>query len=302
VPLQIRNTLIWRGLPAGPTEGAPAVSKWLHATRAADPYLAEHVDLLGETASVAVRHPLFDRIPDAPYRYHELLAAVWREPVGTYLRAGERARSLAALLVVGSDGRALAAELATRSGLAPKDWLQQLLAAVLKPPLHALHAHDLAFCPHGENTVVVFGPDDVPRRTMLKDFAEDVNLLPGKAYPGLPETADRLLPRWSERELAHSIITAVFAGVFRPLAALTGPHLGIAEAEFWAMVRAEVEVYQAAFPELAERYRAYGLTAPEVERICLNREQLTGGGFHDRAEKEEFEIVNGLVANPLIAR
>ena len=299
VPLLIRNTLVWRGLPAEPTAGAPAVSSWLHALKASDEYLKSHVDLLGEIASVAVHHPLFDRIPDAPYRYHELLAAVWREPVQTYLKPGERARSLAAMLIVGADGKALVKELADRSGLPARDWLQRLLGAVLKPPLHALHAHDLAFCPHGENTVVVFGPDDVPRRTMLKDFAEDVNLLPGRAYPGLPAEADRLLPRWSEGELAHSIITAVFAGVFRPLAPLAEAQLGVGEPEFWAMVRAEIEAYQAAFPQFEERHEAYGLTAERVERICLNREQLTGGGFHDRAEKEEFEIVHGLVANPV---
>ncbi|GAA3386633.1 IucA/IucC family protein [Cryptosporangium minutisporangium] len=300
VPLLIRNTLVWRGLPAEPTAGAPAVSAWLHSMQAADPFLATHVDLLGEVASVAVRHPLFDRIPDAPYRYHELLAAVWREPVQTYLRAGDKARSLASMLVVGSDGRALAAELAARSPLAPREWLRTLLAVVLAAPLHALHAHDLAFCPHGENTVVVFGPDDVPVRTMLKDFAEDVNLLPGREYPGLPREADRLLPRWSEGELAHSIITAVFAGVFRPLAVIAETQLGVAEPEFWTLVRAEVDAYRDRFPELAERHAAYGLTAAEVERICLNREQLTGGGFHDRAEKEEFEIVHGTVPNPLV--
>jgi len=300
VPLLIRNTLVWRGLPAGPTAAAPAVSSWLHSLQASDPFLASHVDLLGEVASVAVRHPLFDRVPDAPYRYHELLAAVWREPVQTYLRPGERARSLASLLVTGSDGVALVAELVGRSGLSPREWLQRLLAAVLAAPLHALHAHDLAFCPHGENTVVVFGPDDVPVRTMLKDFAEDVNLLPGRSYPGLPADADRLLPRWSESELAHSIVTAVFAGVFRPLAVLAADQLGISERSFWGLVRGEVDAYRERFPELAERHRAYGLTAAEVERICLNREQLTGGGFHDRAEKEEFEIVRGTVPNPLV--
>lgn len=300
VPLLIRNTLVWRGLPAGPTAGAPAVSAWLHSLQASDPFLASRVDLLGEVASVAVRHPLFDRVPDAPYRYHELLAAVWREPVQTYLRAGQRARSLASMLVVGSDGRALVAELVGRSGLPARDWLRVFLGVVLAAPLHALHAHDLAFCPHGENTVVVFSPAEVPVRTMLKDFAEDVNLLPGRSYVGLPAEADRLLPRWAEGELAHSIVTAVFAGVFRPLAVLASEQLGVPEPGFWALVRAAVDEYFARFPESARRRGAYGLTAAEVERICLNREQLAGGGFHDRAEKEEFEIVHGAVPNPLV--
>src|SRR3712207_7297775 len=41
---------------------------------------------LGEVASVAVRHPLYEAVADAPYRYHELLGAVWREPVTGVLR------------------------------------------------------------------------------------------------------------------------------------------------------------------------------------------------------------------------
>ncbi|WP_158657680.1 hypothetical protein, partial [Blastococcus saxobsidens] len=41
-------------------------------------------------------HDLYDEVEDAPYRYGELLGAVWREPVAAHLRPGERARSLAA--------------------------------------------------------------------------------------------------------------------------------------------------------------------------------------------------------------
>jgi aerobactin synthase len=66
------------------------------------------------------------------------------------------------------------------------------------------------------------------------------------------------------------------------------------------MVRQAVLAHQARFPELAERHRTFDLLAPEFDRICLNREQLLGEGFHDRAERDgDFDLSHGRVANPL---
>ncbi|GAA2384814.1 IucA/IucC family protein [Streptomyces glaucosporus] len=304
VPLLIRNTLVWRGLAGAPTQAAPDVSAWLRAIRDADPYLRDGVRFhpLGEVASVAVHHPLYESVADAPYRYHELLGAVWREPVAGVLRDGERARTMAALLKTGSDGRALAAELVERSGLAPRDWLARFLAALLPGLLHYLYRHGVAYCPHGENTVVLFGADETPVGVALKDFAEDVNLLPGDRpeYAGLPERAGAVLLRWPARELAHSLLSAVFAGHFRFFAPLVEEHLGVPEGDFWRLVRAEVDRYHARFPELTDQFEEFGLLAPVFDRVALNREQLLGGAFHDRADRDEgFDVVHGTVANPL---
>ncbi|PJE96833.1 IucA/IucC family protein [Streptomyces carminius] len=304
VPLLIRNTLVWRGLSTEPTRAAPDISAWLHSVRDADPYLRDELRFhpLGEVASVAVRHPLYESVKDAPYRYHELLGAVWREPVTGVLRDGEKARTMAALLKTGSDGKALVTELVERSGRAPRDWLARFLAALLPGLLHYLYRYGVAYCPHGENTVVLYGPDETPVGIALKDFAEDVNLLPEDRpeYATLTERADAVLLRWPAHELAHSLLSAVFAGHFRFFAPLLERHLGVPEAEFWTLVRAEIERYHARFPELAGRFAAFGLFAPAFDRVALNREQLLGGGFHDRAERDEgFDVVHGTVPNPL---
>ncbi|MFE3117823.1 IucA/IucC family protein [Streptomyces niveus] len=306
VPLLIRNTLVWRGLSTAPTEAAPDVSAWLHSVRDADPYLRDELRFhpLGEVAAVAVGHPLYESVADAPYRYHELLGAVWREPVAALLDTdgGERARTMAALLKTGSDGRALTAELVERSGLTPTAWLARFFAALLPGLLHYLYRYGVAFCPHGENTVVLFDRDEIPLGIAVKDFAEDVNLLPGALpeYAKLTGRADRVLLRWPAHELAHSLLSAVFAGHFRFFAPLCADQLGVGEDEFWALVRAEIERYHARFPELADRFDAYGLLAPSFDRVALNREQLLGGGFHDRAERDEgFDVVHGTVPNPL---
>jgi siderophore synthetase component len=304
LPLLVRNTLVWRGLAPRPTEAAPDITAWLHDRLAADPFLRDRCRMivLGEVASATVHHHVYEEVTDAPYRYHELLGALWREPVRSHLGPGERARTMASLLHVGADGRALIAELVSRSGLDAEQWLARLFDAVLPPLLHWLYRYGVAFCPHGENTVLLFDEHDVPVRIAVKDLAEDVNLLP-EPLPEqgtLPPTADAVLLRWEARDLRHSILSAVLAGHFRFLAPLVEAHLGVAEPRFWANVRRTVDDHHERFPELAERIAWFGILDEEVERICLNREQLTGGGFHDRAEKDEsFDVVDGLVPNPL---
>jgi siderophore synthetase component len=300
--LLIRNTLVWRGLGADATQAAPAVSQWLGELHAGDPELqATGIGFLRELATVTVRHPHYAAVPDAPYRYSELLGAVWRQPVEQHLRRGERARSLATLLHRDPAGASFLAGLVHRSGLDAEEWLARLFPALFPGLLLCLTRHGVAFCPHGENTILVL-EDDVPTRILVKDFAEDITLLPGRDYPGLPAEADKVLVRWPLGEMAHSIISAILTGHFRYLAPLAETHLGVAQDRFWALVRAELVAWREAHPGLAGAFDELGLLAPEFERIALNREQLTGGRFHDRAERDaEPDLTHGHIPNPLHA-
>lgn len=300
--LLMRNTLVWRGLGADATEAAPAASHWLGELHAGDPDLAATgIAFLREVATVVVRHPHYAAIPDAPYRYAELLGAIWRESVEQHLRDGERARSLATLLHVDAHGGSFLEALVARSGLGPEAWLRRLFRALFPGLLLCLTRHGVAFCPHGENTILVF-EGDVPTRILVKDFAEDITLLPGRDYPGLPPAADAVLVRWPLAEMAHSIISAIITGHFRYLAPLVERHLGVPQARFWELVRADLLAWRAEHPDLAASFDELGLLAPDFERIALNREQLTGGGFHDRAERDaEPDLMHGHVPNPLYA-
>ena len=304
LPLLIRNTLVWRGLGREAIEAAPEVTEWLLGIRERDPFLSTESRMvpLGEVASVAVHHPLFEQLSDAPYRYHELLGVVWRDPVEVELDPGERARTMAALLQVDPAGRALVTELVERSRLDARTWLHRLLGALLPGLLHYLYRYGVAFCPHGENTVVIFDRDHVPVRIAVKDFAEDVNLLPDALpeYADLPPLADAVLLRWPAEELRHSLLSAVFAGHFRFFSDLVATHLGVPEPEFWQLVRDAILGYQARFPELAGRFAAFELLGPSFPRVALNREQLLSGGFHDRPDCDAtFDITHGTIPNPL---
>ncbi|MHA4814075.1 IucA/IucC family protein [Streptomyces aculeolatus] len=302
LPLSVLNTLVWRGLPTERTLAAPAVTRWVHSLRDGDPYLAEEtrVVLLGETASVTVRHPLYDSLPAVPYQYRELLGCIWREPIGPLLDPGERARTLAALLWTDADGRSLTAELVRRSGLAPRAWLARLFAALLPPLLHFLYRYGTVFSPHGENAVVVFDGADVPVRLAVKDFVDDVNVSskPLPEHAGMPEEVRRTLLTEPPEFLPQFIHSGLFIGVFRYLAPLCADELGVPEAEFFGLVRAEILCYQRRFPELADRFALFDLLVPRIDRLCLNRNRLYLDGYRDR-DRRPHAAVDGTVPNPL---
>ncbi|MFB7514449.1 IucA/IucC family protein [Streptomyces sp. NPDC056144] len=300
LPLSVLNTLVWRGLPTERTLAAPAVTAWVQGLRDADPFLRDEcgVILLGEVASVTVEHPLYDRLPEVPYQYKELLGAIWREPLR--VPPGERARTLASLLHVDPDGRAFVAELVGRSGLAPAVWLQHLFAALLPPLLHFLYRYGTVFSPHGENAIVVYDTEDVPVRLAIKDFVDDVNISrrPLPEHEAMPDDVRDVLLTEEPAFLTQFIHSGLFVGVFRYLAPLCEDQLGVSETEFWDLVRAEILRHQARFPELKERFELFDLLTPRIERLCLNRNRLHLDGYRDRPERPHA-AVHETVPNPL---
>ncbi|WP_130796482.1 IucA/IucC family protein [Streptomyces otsuchiensis] len=302
LPLSILNTLVWRGLPTERTLAAPAVTAWMHSLRDADPFLAEETRpvLLGETASVTVSHPLYDRLPSVPYQYRELLGAIWREPVAQYLEPGERARTLASLLSTDRYGASFTAELIQRSGLDAREWLGRLHAALLPPLLHFLYRYGTVFSPHGENTIVIFDADDIPVRLAVKDFVDDVNISsdPLPELSNLPESVREVLLTEPPSFLTQFIHSGLFVGVYRFLAPLCAEHTGVPEDEFWAQVRAEILRYQQRFPELKDRFETFDLLTERIDRLCLNRNRLHLDGYRDRSERPHA-AVHGTIANPL---
>ncbi|MFD7068093.1 IucA/IucC family protein [Streptomyces sp. NPDC059913] len=302
LPLSILNTLVWRGLPTERTLAAPAVTTWVHGLRDQDAFLRDtcRVVLLGEVASVTVEHPLYDRLPEVPYQFKEILGAIWREPLLPRLAPGERARTLASLLHTDPHGRAFTAELVARSGLTPTVWLTHLFAALLPPLLHFLYRYGTVFSPHGENAIVVFDERDVPVRLAIKDFVDDVNVSsqPLPEHETMPEEVRRILLTEDPSFLTQFIHSGLFVGVFRFLSALCEEQLAVPEDEFWSLVRAEILRHHARFPELKDRFEMFDLLTPEIERLCLNRNRLHEDGYRDRPRRPHAAR-HGTVPNPL---
>ncbi|MGW0791370.1 IucA/IucC family protein [Streptomyces sp. NPDC002911] len=302
LPLSILNTLVWRGLPTERTLAAPAVTAWVQGLCDGDPFLRDTcgVILLGEVASVAVEHPLYDHLPESPYQFKEILGAIWREPLQPRLAPGERARTLASLLLTDPDGRSFTAELVARSGLAPAVWLARLFAALLPPLLHFLYRYGTVFSPHGENAIVVFDENDVPVRLAIKDFVDDVNVSARRLpeHDTMPPAVRDILLTEDPSFLTQFIHSGLFVGVFRYLSPLCEDQLDVPEGEFWSLVRAEILRHHARFPDLKERFEIFDMLTPTIERLCLNRNRLHLDGYRDRP-KRPHAAVHGTVPNPL---
>ncbi|WP_424185297.1 IucA/IucC family protein [Actinokineospora sp. G85] len=301
--VSVRNTLVYRGLAAAATLAAPEVTTWLRRVHESDPLLRDEYrfDLLGEVASVSVRHPVFGAVDELPYRFHETLGALWREPIRTTLEPGERALSFAALPYRGPDGVSVISYLIESSGLSADEWLGQLLDLVLTPLLHWLLEYGVGFCPHGQNLILITDEDGVPLRVAIKDFAQGVDLLdeelPAYALLGAEANADML--RWPAHLLVQSLFSSVFAGQLRFIAEILYDDLDYPRARLWEQVRAIVGRYRDAHPSSAARFDACGLFAPDLERVCLNREHLAGEGFDKVDRDDEFDVRSGRAPNPL---
>jgi siderophore synthetase component len=304
--VSIRNTLVYRGLASAATLAGPEVTRWLRSVHDADPLLhgEYRFDLLGEVAAVSVRHPLFGAVDDLPYRFHETLGALWREPLRATLAPGERAMSFAALPYRDPDGRSVLAHAITTSRLDPADWLGRVFDLLLTPLLHWLVRYGVAFCPHGQNLVLITDSGLRPLRVAIKDFAQGVDLLDRDVpeYATLGRDADADMLRWPGRLLVQSLFSSILAGQFRFWAEVLLDDLGLPRRRFWALVRSTVDGYRERFGLPASAYDEFDLTAPTVERVCLNREHLAGEGF-DRVDRdEEFDVRFGRVPNPLVTQ
>ena len=303
--VSVRNTLVYRGLAAAATLAAPAVTTWLRSVSAADPLLDKEYrfELLGEVASVSVRHPLFGRLAELPYRFHETLGALWREPLRTRIGPGERALSFAALPYRGPDGEAVITRLIRESGVDTREWLDTWLDLFLTPLLHWLLRYGVGFCPHGQNLVLVTDDRGRPLRVAIKDFAQGVDLMDEDfpEYATLAPEADADMLRWAPHLLAQSLFSSVFAGQLRFLAEILLDDLDYPRSALWHQVRAIVRRYRDEHPETGERFDKCQLFAPDVERVTLNREHLAGKGFDKVERDDEFDVRFGRAKNPLAA-
>ena len=179
------------------------------------------------------------------------------------------------------------------SGLAPDDWVRRYLRAYLRPLVHCLLAHELAFMPHGENLILVLDGHAVSR-VFMKDIGEEVAVLGDRP---LPDGVARVRQVVDDEERALAIFTDVFDGVFRHLAAILDTDGVLPEDAFWALVRECVDQHAADHPALAS---TVDLRAERFAHSCLNRLQLRNTlQMVDLTDQSSSLIYAGTLRNPI---
>lgn len=293
--LAIQNMGFLRGLSPAYMEATPAVNDWVHDLVGGDPTLREcGFTVLREHAAIGWTGDAYHRLA-TPSPYRKMVAALWRESPVPLLAPGERLATMAALLHRDTEGASYVAALVEASGLDAATWVGHYLRAYLRPLVHCLVAHDLAFMPHGENLVLVLR-DHVPVRVVMKDIGEEVAVM---GDPPLPPEVERIRADVPPDVQALAIHTDVFDGVLRYVGAILAEDGLLDGDRFWAEVARCIDEHAADHPGLAAAHARHDLRRTRFRHSCLNRLQLRNTlQMVDLADQAESLIFAGTLANP----
>ncbi|MFB6692185.1 IucA/IucC family siderophore biosynthesis protein [Streptomyces sp. INR7] len=270
--ISVLNMGFMRGLSAAYMEATPAINDWLHQLIESDDVLRSvDFSIIRERAAIGYRHLQYERATDRYSPYRKMLAALWRESPVNSLGDGERLATMASLLHVDAEGTSFVGALIEESGLTPAEWLKPYLKAYLLPLVHCFYQYDLAYMPHGENTILVI-KDGVVQRAIFKDIAEEIVIMDADAV--LPPAVERIRADVPEDMKLLSIFTDVFDCFFRFLSSILVTEGICTEETFWRAVADCAHDYQESMPALAEKFERYDFFAEEFQLSCLNRLQL----------------------------
>ena len=294
--LSIQNMGFLRGLSPHYMRPTPAINDWVANRVRTDPELQEcGFDVLREVAAIGYTGGAYQRLPQ-PSAHQKMFAALWRESATSRLREGERAATMASLLHRDSDGVSLVSQLVAASGVSAADWLARYLRAYLRPLVHCLAQHRLAFMPHGENLILVLR-DHAPVRVLMKDVGEEVAVFAGVE---VPDDIARIKVDVDPDLQVLSILTDAVDGFLRFLAAICADDGLLSDDDFWALAREVVHQHAADHPELSDRLAELDVLRPRFAHSCLNRLQLCNTlQMVDLSDQASSLIMAGELVNPM---
>lgn len=288
LPLAMGNTSSVRTLEPHSVPSAPAISRWLANTVAADPLFASRyrLELLREYAAT-----LYTGYPESPQDSDALagqLGAIWRENPAGSLRDGEQAVPMNALACIEDDGAPFIDHWIGRYGARP--WLEALVRVAIEPVWHLLVAHGIAVEAHAQNMLLIHR-DGWPVGIVLRDFHDSVEYvedfladpgnLPdfGPRNPFYQSAADDRYYRMARVEsLRELVVDTLFVFNLSELAWLAEDCYQVPESWLWARVRAVLDQYADRHPEHRHRLLRLNIQQPWVVTESLLTRKLRGAG------------------------
>lgn len=292
--LAIQNMGFLRGLSPTYMRATPAINDWVARVVHGDPELAAcGFRVLREVAAAGYTGDAYHALGSSN-PHTKMVAALWRESPVPKLAEGQRVMSMTALLHRDAAGSSLIAELIRASPLTAHEWVRRWLRSYLRPIVHCLGVHDLAFMPHGENVILVL-EDHAPVGVFMKDIGEEVVVMGER---DLPPEIERIRHVLDPEVQSLSILTDVVDGVLRFVAEILDDDGVLAEGTFWSLVADCVREHALDHPRAAR----LDLLRPAFEHSCLNRLQLRNTlQMVDLADPAGSLIVAGRLENPLHA-
>ncbi|WP_081887631.1 IucA/IucC family protein [Verrucomicrobium sp. BvORR034] len=291
LPLDIVCTSSRRNLEPHFVCTAPLLSKWLVSLVAEDPFLQDgnRLQLLSEYAAVSYE-------PDEDEDTAGLLGVIFRESIVGRLGEGEAAIPFTSLTLVESDGRPFIADWIETYGA--ERWVERLVEVVVIPIWHMLVHHGIAFEAHAQNLILVH-QNGWPKRIVLRDFHEDTEFVP--EFLGRPETEPDFasvdpffetipLDDGYRMDLVESLrqlyVDTVYVFNLADVSFLLERFHGLAEKEFWNVVRAKLDAYAASGVTEASRIASIAADKPKIIVESLLTKTIHRGGTLDYYEHE----------------
>lgn len=299
--LTILNTSCYRGIPGKHIASGADLSQWLGDLVDNDPVLsAQGLIVLQERAGIHVPHPMQQTLTGSPYRYQEMLGAVWRDSLSSHCKRHQKTVLMATLMETDADGQPLIAEYISQSGLTTQQWLHHLFNRVVVPLYHLLCQYGVGVIAHGQNVALIL-ENGVPVHASIKDFHGDLRIVNQDfaELATLPDNVMATLTRLPAEHLIHDLVTGHFVTTLRFISPLVERHLDVSETEFYAILRSCLTRYMAEHPELNARYKLFPLLEPNILKICINRVRFRIG-YNDDAQRPIPELGQPLT-NPLSA-
>ncbi len=294
LPLSVLNTSAVRGISPRYIQKGPALAAGVQSLCRADQALAT-VEVLEDFAGLAYSHPLFHAVKGAPYRYHETLAAIWRQSPNR--NSAEKALLTGALAHQDETGRPLLSALVERSGLSAEAWLREYFRVAVLPLYHLQVRYGLGLVAHGQNVVLRLR-EHRPVGIYLKDFQGDLrasseeNALRARALGAAEATLERLPPHY----LIHDLITGHFVTVLRFVSGALEEGEGFPEANFYRVLAEEIALYLRE-TETKSVPAGIDLLAESFPRVLVNKVRFAIG-YGDSAERPR-PALGGELRNPM---
>jgi siderophore synthetase component/RimJ/RimL family protein N-acetyltransferase len=291
--IAVQNMGFLRGLSPKYMQATPPINEWVADVVNGDEELrSTRFEVLRELAAIGYTGDAYHRT-GTPSAYTKMLAALWRESPVPRLAENERLATMASLVHRDRDGNSLVSALVRESGVSASEWVSTYFRAYLRPIVHCLLQHDLAFMPHGENLILVL-ENHVPTRVFMKDIGEEVAVMNEQPLPGEVERI-RMTTTVELKELA--LFTDVFDGFLRHLAGILDVDGVLSWSEFWQLAGDCVREHAKDHPAIAGRL---DLFRPTFAHSCLNRLQLRNTlQMVDLADQESSLIYAGELDNPI---
>lgn len=280
LPLTILNTSAFRGISGKTTALGSVISDLLDGLCHQDEFLREAgCGVLRETCGLSFSHRHFDQVREAPYRFQELLGAIWRESASSKLNPGEIAVMTGALSFRDAKGRSLLGSYIRKSGLTTTEWLRDYARHVVLPLYHLQRRYGVGLVAHGQNVILKL-KDFRPSGVLLKDFQNDLRF--SESSPLLRHADLSDVTRLPSEHLIHDLITGHFVTVLRFMSATLFESEGVAETAFYREIGLVIRDYFAQTD--TSTLSPFDLLRPEFERVIVNKVRFQRG-YGDSAER-----------------